>query len=157
MGRFALGCTLLALFLALGLWISSTADSQLLPIAQTLDRAAEQALSDDPDQAILDASIAQKKWETVFRTIATFSDHEPMEKIDSLFAELACWKDDPRHYAACCRELSAMIRALAGVHEPNWWNLLSATSADPRPPAPAGNAPVRALPSGHRPDRIPDR
>lgn len=124
MGRFSLGIILLALLLGLGLWISQTADDQLLPIARTLEEAAREALEQDTQQATEKTAAARKRWEKAWHATAAFSDHEPMEQIDSLFAQLPCWEGAPDRYAAVCNQIAMLIRALSGVHEPVWWNLL---------------------------------
>ena len=126
MGRLWLGIGLLALFLVLGLWIGHTMDAVHLSIADTLEIAADQALSGDMEAAMETADEAKASWEKHWHGSATVADHAPMDEIDGLIAQLECYNraDQPGDFAACCARLSLLVRAMSEAHSLTWWNLL---------------------------------
>ena len=63
MGRFWLGICLLAVFLALGLWVGKAADSSHTLIAQNLEQAAEKTLAGDLTAGKALAEKAAQQWE----------------------------------------------------------------------------------------------
>ena len=126
MGRLWLGIGILVLFLVLGLWISHCMDSVHLSIANTLETAAEQALSGDLDAAAQTAQTAKVSWEKHWHGSAVVADHAPMDEIDGLLAQLECYSraDQPGDFAACCTRLALLVEAMSEAHSLTWWNLL---------------------------------
>lgn len=126
MKRCWIGFGLLALFLALGLWVTVQMDSAHGRISQELRQAAEQTLAGDPEQGILLAQQARKHWEDARRGTACVADHEPMDEIDSLFARLEVYarRQQISEFAACCARLSSLVQAMTDAHGLQWWNLL---------------------------------
>lgn len=127
MGRFWLGIGILVVFLVLGLGISSAMDDVHLAIADTLDAAAEQALSGDLNAGMETARQAKKAWEKNWHGSATVADHAPMDEIDGLLAQLECFSraNMPGDFAACCTRISLLVRAMSEAHSLTWWNLLA--------------------------------
>jgi hypothetical protein len=126
MGKFWLGAGLLALFLALGLWVSSVMDTVHMDISQDLSEAAELTLAGDMEQGYFLAQQAQAQWEKKWHGSACVADHAPMDEIDGLFAQLPVYRqaEQPGDFAACCTRLSMLVAAMSEVHSLTWWNLL---------------------------------
>ena len=116
---------LLALLLGSGL---SAWDmySRQQPLEEVMDQAAEQVLTQNWEQASSLVHWANGQWQQYWKRNATFSDHSPMEEIDSLFSQLEVLENqgDALSYALICVQLSRAFSALADGHIPNWWNLL---------------------------------
>ena len=94
MTRGIIGCVILALLLAAGLGVQWAVAALQAPITGELTQAAQAA------------------------------DHQPMEDVDSLFARLPAYGEDPTEFSACCRELARRVRAVYEAHSLTWWNLL---------------------------------
>ena len=60
------------------------------------------------------------------KTTAAVVDHEPMEEVESLFAQLDVYLKarDPVAYCACCASLEVFARAIGESHSVSWWSLL---------------------------------
>ena len=126
MKRLYIGVSVLALLLALGLFVSFVFGRMYAPITELLDSAAEAALREDLPTAKKQAEQAYALWQKYKNATATVADHTPMEDIDHLFAEMEIYanaKEFP-HLAACCAQLSVMIQDMGDAHRLNLWNLL---------------------------------
>ena len=126
MGRGWLGEGLLALCLILGIVLSVAADKACLPTESLLDQAAERTLTGDFEGGIALGEEAKQRWQAHWNAIAAVADHETMDEVDALFAEMEIYaeaKEEP-HFAAVCRELSRRIQAVAEAHRFSWWNIL---------------------------------
>lgn len=126
MGRFWFGVGILVLFLVLGFWIGDVAADVHLGIADTLETAAEQALTGDLSGGMETAMQAKASWEAHWRASATVADHAPMDEIDGLLAQLECYSrgEAPVDFAACCTRVALLVRAMSEAHSLRWWNLL---------------------------------
>lgn len=126
MGRFWLGIGLLAAFLALGLWVSTEATDAHTSIAQILEQATEKTLAGDFSAGKALAQKAARQWEKSWHGTASIADHDPMDEIDGLFAQLDIYSkaDRPTAFAACCARLAKLVSAVGEAHSLNWWNLL---------------------------------
>ena len=124
MDRFRLGAALLALLAGLGLWLSFSMERKLMPIADMLEASSQRVLAGQEAEGTALAEEAHRRWQACRNGIAAFSEHEPMEEIEGLFARLESYQGS-RHYAACCAKLADLIRAVAEAHSPTWWNFLS--------------------------------
>lgn len=126
MGRFWMGVGILLVFLALGLWIAGSMDGVHQQICTTLDQAAQQTVNGDLDTGIALAQQAQERWQHNWHATAAVADHEPMDEIDSLFAQLELYGTVGRQveFAAYCTRLSQLISAVGEAHTLTWWNLL---------------------------------
>ena len=124
--HFWLGSGLLALLLALGIWISCSTGRIHEPICHTLEQAADAALKGDLDTGIRLMEQAQAEWTHHWHLTAAVADHEPMEEIDSLFSqtEIYARAADIPQFAAYCARLGSLLEAMADAHELRWWNLM---------------------------------
>ena len=126
MRRIVFGAVLLVVLLGLGIFVSWGMNVLHGPITQTLDKAAEEALHGGFAHAVKLGQEAKARWQAKWNITASLADHSPMDEIDGLFAQLDAYarEEEKTHYAACCRELSSLIQAVAEAHSPSWWNLL---------------------------------
>ena len=126
MVRCWIGIGVLAVFLALGLWIGEEMDTTHGRISQDLQQAAEQTLTGETERGILLAQQARQRWEDARRGTACVADHEPMDEIDGLFAKLEVYARQRQmpEFAACCARISALVQAVGEAHGAQWWNLL---------------------------------
>ena len=126
MGRGWLGAGLLVLCLVLGIVLSVAADKTCLPAEELLEQAAEKTLSGDFAGGIALGMEARDRWQEKWNVIAAVADHEPMDEVDALFAEMEIYarSGEKPHFAACCKELSRRVRSFADVHRFTWWNVL---------------------------------
>jgi len=126
MGKGWLGAGLLAVVLVLGICLSAAADKTCLPTEYLLEQAAEKTLSGDFDGGIALGMEAQSRWQRQWNGIAAIADHEPMDEVDALFAEMEVYANagEEPHFAACCKELARRVRSFADAHRFSWWNVL---------------------------------
>ncbi len=126
MRRFLLGAGLLALLLALGLWISFSMNRLHRTISQTLTEAAQLTLSGELDAGHDLAQGAQQVWDSHWHSTASVADHAPMDEIDGLFAQLETYAQagQTAAFAANCTRLATLIEAVGEAHSLTWWNLL---------------------------------
>lgn len=96
------------------------------PMARDLEEAAQAALSDDWELADALMGRAAVRWQRYWRFCAAVADHEPMEDIDGLFAQLEvhCGTRDAAAAATVCRELASRVEDMSEAHALKWWNLL---------------------------------
>ena len=126
MARGWLGAGILLLFLVLGLVVTGAMDRAHLATGQMLEQAAEQSLEGDLDGATALAMAAKARWERQRRGTATVADHNPMDDVDRLFAQMEVYAkaQEAPHFAACCVELAHLLQATADAHRFSWWNVL---------------------------------
>lgn len=126
MGRFWLGVCLLAVFLVLGLWVSYSMDDIHQSIAQTLEEASDLTLSGNLEDGKAMVRQARADWENHWHGTASVADHEPMDEIDGLFAQLEVYGKTGQSgdFAAYCARLSKLVTAVGEAHGLSWWNLL---------------------------------
>ena len=126
MKRLWFGVGLLGVMLLLGLVSARGIENWQVPVSEFLTQAADAALSGDLQGAQAAADRAKTHWESRWRATAAISDHAPMDEIDGLFAKLRAYgaAENKTAFAACCRQISSLVEALADAHGLNWWNLL---------------------------------
>lgn len=124
--RFWIGVVLLVLLLALGLGAAAGMRAVHEPGEALLEQAQELALSGDMTQAVNLSQQAQRRWQEGWSFTAATADHGPMDAVDQLFAELSVYgeAEDAAHFAACCGQLSVLLRAMYDAHSLTLWNLL---------------------------------
>lgn len=120
------GAALLVALLVLGLFVAWGMDQMQPPLAETLEQASDAALHGEFSQAVALGNQAKKAWENQWNITASLADHVPMDTIDGLFIQLQAYakEEEKPHFAACCLELSSLIRAVAEAHQLSWYNLL---------------------------------
>ena len=96
------------------------------PVAALCRQAGESALSGDWMRAEEQFRRAKMQWETQFPFCATLADHEPMENINGMFAQLEVYAQcrDAESFAAACALLSEDVKAVGEAHRLSWWNIL---------------------------------
>ena len=126
MKRLWLGIGVLAVFLAASLLLSWYLPGLHRDLSDQLCTAAQAAEHGDMEEAARLAGSAKQRWEHSRYFVASFTDHEPLENLDSLFEELDVYRtaDLPVDYAATCIQLSELCLAIAESHCLTWWNLL---------------------------------
>lgn len=126
MKRCYFGAALLTALLVVSLLAVGKMSRLHTDIAAGLADAAADSLSGETQRAGETIEKARRAWEENWHFSAALSDHEPMEQVDSLFAELEVYRStrDIEAIAAVCAQLSNAIDAMADAHACTWWNLL---------------------------------
>lgn len=126
MKRIWIGIGLLAALLAVGLWLGEFMEDAHQPGAKDLNRAAALALEEDWDTAEALAKRAGENWQKKWRVTASVADHEPMDEIDALFAELKIYARarDEAQFSATCAHLASLLDAMGESHGCYWWNMM---------------------------------
>ena len=124
--RFILGLTLLILVLALALGTAAGMKAIHAPGEAALEKAARLALSGNLEQAIPLAREAYSRWQKYRGITAAFADHTPMDDTERLFREMLIYAETEEvpHFAACCEQLSAMLKAMYETHSFSLKNIL---------------------------------
>lgn len=126
MKRLWFGAALLAALLAVSLAVQSATRRIHDPIAKDLEQAAQAALAEDWAEADRLYRRARDAWEGRHSLTAGIADHNPMDELDMLFAQLQVFAGarEAVHFAATCRAASQMAQAIAQAHRLNWWDFL---------------------------------
>ena len=126
MKRIWIGIILLALLLGTGFWISNFMNQAHTPIAQDIRQAGNLALEERWSTAQAFSKRGQARWEKKWPVTAAIADHEPMEEIDALFAQLDAYAktEDKVAYSALCAHLASLLEAVSQSHSLKWWNLM---------------------------------
>jgi len=95
-------------------------------LSRQLEDAAWFAMSGRWHHARKTALEARRQWQRRWNLGAVFADHDPMEEIDSLFAQLTVYAaaEDRVQFSSACESLSRRIQAMADENRVTWWNLL---------------------------------
>ena len=126
MKRLWIGLGVLAVLLAMGLWVSAAMEWTHVVMVQQLQQASRAAMAEDWPAALEAAQQAQGHWNKHRRWIAAFADHTPMDEIEGSFAEMEVYAQDreKQHFAATCARLAQLAEAMGESHAVSWWNLL---------------------------------
>ena len=126
MKRGWIGAGLLAGLLILGLLVTWFMGRTHTGISEELELSARFAIAGNWEEAEESAEEAYEDWQDSWHFSAAFADHEPMEEIDALFAQLLPYllNQDAVSFSAVCRELARQVEAIGDAHNLNWWNLL---------------------------------
>lgn len=125
MKKLWVAVAVLAVLLVLGIVSTIVMEQVHGELSEALEQAA--LLSEtDWETANALADSARAKWEKSSHLIAALADHEPLEELDGLFAELAVYQRhaDQRCFAAVCVRIASLAEMLQESHSPYWWNLL---------------------------------
>ena len=125
MKKLWVAVAVLAVLLVLGIVSTIVMEQVHGELSEALGQAA--LLSEtDWETANALADSARAKWEKSSHLIAALADHEPLEELDGLFAELAVYQRhaDQRCFAAVCVRIASLAEMLQESHSPYWWNLL---------------------------------
>jgi len=96
------------------------------PGETALTQAAQLALEGNMEQACALAYDAYARWNKYRDITAAFADHTPMDDTERLFQEMLVYAktEEIPHFAACCTELSAMLKATYETHGFSLKNIL---------------------------------
>ena len=124
MKRIWFGAVLLAVLLVLGFGSSALMERVHLSQAEDLTKAADFALVSDWSAAERLLSDARGDWDEKRLFIAALSDHEPMDQIDGLFAQLEVFAQtrDATAFSGTCVYLAQQLEALGKSHSFNLQN-----------------------------------
>ena len=124
--RTWIGAGILVLLLGIGIFFTFyTAETQE-QIAQTLSESREAAAVGHWEKAAGKCFQARSLWEKHQKATAAVVDHEPMEEVEALFAQLEIYLKarDPVSYCSCCASLEVFAKAIGESHSISWWSLL---------------------------------
>lgn len=126
MKRLWIGIGLLTAMLLSGILTPIILERCHTPAVQDLNRAAELVINENWDTADSFYRRAEKQWKKTRPVTAVFTEHEPMDEIDALFAQLKIYSRsrDKVAYGSTCVYLSSQLDALGDYHDLNFWNLL---------------------------------
>ena len=125
MKRLWIGIALLALILLAGILIPEFLEHNHTPIIHDLERASKLAMEERWDSSQDFSRRAEKKWKKIRPVTATLTDHEPMDEIDALFAQLSIYSaaKDAAAYSSTCVYLASRLQVLGDYHNFTLWNL----------------------------------
>jgi len=126
MKRMWFGAALLAALLGLGIGISIFMKQAHGPGSEYLKQAAVLAQEENWPEARKQYAYAREKWEKKWRVTASIADHEPMDQVDGLFAQLAVYaqQEDVPSFSSGCAHLAALLESFGNSNMLSWWNLL---------------------------------
>lgn len=126
MRRLWIGVGLLAVMLAGALLLAEITERSHAPAAKALREASSFAEAGKWQQARGSAGEAQSLWKKKWHLTASFTDHEPMDEIDALFAELQVYGDagNTLSFRAVCGRLEELLESLSMEHRITLWNFL---------------------------------
>ena len=126
MKRIWIGIALLGVLLISGIGAGEFMEQSHIPVAQDVQQAGELVLQGEWTLAQALVKRGQDRWEEKWPVTAAIADHEPMDEIDALFAQLETYGQtrDPAAYSAICGHLGSLLEALSQGHRCKWWNLM---------------------------------
>ncbi len=126
MKRSRFGLFLLLALLILGILSTWAMGRSTGPITEAIRQAGTAGFQMDWAVATEKMGEAKSDWEKRYPLCASLTDHEPMENINSLFAQLEVYAKnrDHQNFAAVCALLAKDLEALGEAHSLTWWNLL---------------------------------
>jgi hypothetical protein len=126
MKQLYLGLGLTLLILVSGVFLGNRLESTHHPQARDLERAALCAGEEDWGQAAALLARARRSWESSRNLTAALVHHDPLNQIDTQFAELAVYAaaKSALDFRAGCMGLAQDLRSLPKSHSLSWWNLL---------------------------------
>lgn len=126
MKRLIIGIAVLLLLPVIGGAVSWFFCQAHIPTAALLADASEAALANDWDSALSFSRQARNRWERFRHLTAAFTDHSPIDEIDSLFSQLETFEAQKsgEWFPALCAQLSELTKAIADSHRFCWWTVL---------------------------------
>ena len=126
MKRIWFGVVLLILMLVLGLISSTFMKETWLKQSENLNRAAILASDGDWVNARNLLAEAQAEWEEKQLLLAVLCQHEPIEQIDGLFAQLEVFSESRKgaSFESTCVYLARQLESLGRSHSFNFSNFL---------------------------------
>ena len=126
MKRLWLGLAILLILLMVGIGATVFMARFHNALSSDLEEAGEAVAEGDWTVALAMAEQAEERWERGKRAAAAFADHEPLEQVDNVFAQIRLYGQMKLEadYGAACIHLAELVRALGESHSLFWWNLL---------------------------------
>lgn len=126
MKRLWIGVGLLLAMLLSGILVTEFMERTHNPDAKDLKRAAQLAMEDEWDKAEALTTRVQKSWDKRHHWTASFADHEPIEEVEGLLAQLKVYGElrDVTAFSGTCVQLAKCMEALGECHSLNFWNLM---------------------------------
>lgn len=126
MSRLWIGIGLMVVLLAMGiglLWGSSVFFKEF---SEQMEQAGDLAMAGN--WAAAEKKVAQNrgKWEKWRFFWSSFTDHEPVEQMQSLFSQLEVYRQRQLQvdFATVCRNLAHVAEAIEESHGLKWWSIL---------------------------------
>lgn len=125
MKRSYYGLTMLLVLLIAGIYTTRYMEKCHEDVILRLEQAAEDANRGSWGQAQSGLQQAKAGWEDRWGISAALTDHEPMEQVNNLFAQLEVYarEQDPIGFCAVCAHLQESLYAIGEAHSIVWWNL----------------------------------
>ena len=126
MKRIWIGVVLLGVLLLGGIGTGEFMEQAHIPVARDVQQAGELVLQGQWELAQALVKRGQDRWEEKWPVTAAIADHEPMDEIDALFAQLKTYAAAKEEiaYSAACAHLASLLEAMSHSHSCNWWNLM---------------------------------
>lgn len=126
MKYFSIGCGILAILLAAGIWSSLWIDRSVENVQTQLEAAVDALDTAGIEAAVAHSALASVQWERHRRLLGILLSHERLEEISVGFAELSSYagSGDGEEYRACCQALLVRLASLAKTDLPLYDNLL---------------------------------
>lgn len=125
MKRSIYGALMLLVLLITGIFTTWFMGSCHKGVVDSLEEAAVFAENGNWNRVQEKLQQAKADWDDRWGISAALSDHEPMEKINSLFAQAEVWtkaRDDTAFLDVCAR-LCEALQAIGEAHSVAWWNI----------------------------------
>lgn len=117
MGRSVIGAAILAALLAVGIWTQNRMEAVHSPIAADMAQAAQLSAAGDWDGAARLVTRARMQWEEHRTFSAALADHQPLEDIEGLMAQLDAYgSQEDSAFSATCAEIARRVMAVAEAH-----------------------------------------
>ena len=126
-GKFYVGAGLLLGLLISCLLVGYGIKAIQDPVCQQVSTAIRKAESGDLTDAVETLKSAQHHWEDHRNALASFSNHNPMDDIDTLLAQTSSYGVSglQEEFLAGCEQLLLLLNSISEDHRLTWWNLLS--------------------------------
>lgn len=126
MKRLWIGVGILGVLLAAGVTVLCIGHHFYEDISKDLETAGESAMAENWEEANKRAEAARDIWNRYRRLWASFSDHEPVEKMETLFSQLEIYRKRQLEvsFAETCTEISHLAQAIEESHNLRWWSIL---------------------------------
>lgn len=126
MKRLWFGVAMLLFLLMLGIFSTVSMARLHHNLSQRLESAALAAQKEDWAQTQEILHQCRSRWLRFRNFTAAAASHEPIEEIDSLYAQLDIYlqRRDSVNFTLCCTTLRHRTAALGEAQSINWWNLL---------------------------------
>lgn len=123
MKRIWIGLGLMGLLLGLGLLTARRMERVQTAVSHRLALAAQ---ATQWEEATALSREAEAQWQQHRRFTAALANHNDMDEVDRLFAQLEVYRrrGDTLSHAGTCAYLSEAVTAIKEVHRFRWWNLL---------------------------------